>query len=758
MLKTLKSIVQSVNNTPNLESALNIIVSRVASAMNVAACTIYLLNPVKQRYFLRAAEGLNASAVGTVSLGINEGLVGLVGSRAEPVNLKEASKHPNFRGFPELQSSPYHGYLGVPIMHHRRVLGVINVRQREKHKFNDDEEAFLVTLAAQLAGVIAHTEIVSGQDVVGRQGAERVDGRFQGVPGPPGFAIGRAVVMYPTATLNAVPDRTITDIDQEIDIFRKAVQSVQSKIHELETKLADHLQPEYNALFDVYLQMLDDNALIGEVEARIREGNWAQSALKDVIFKQVARFNDAEDIYLRERGDDIRQLGQHILTNLQQAGPRRQKFPDRTVLIAEDLSPAMLGEIPREQLVGMVSMSGSANSHIAILAGALNVPTVMGVVDLPHLHLEGREVIVDSFRGHLYINPSSELRARYEATIKREQDFSSELEATRDMPCETLDGHRVRLWVNVNFAADIGQGLSQGTEGVGLYRTEFPFMHKERFPTEEEQRVLYREHMEKIAPRDITMRTLDIGGDKSLPYFPITEANPFLGWRGIRVTLDHPEILVVQVRAILKAHTGLQGTLRIMLPMITNIREIEEARRLITRCHQEIVEEGYQNPVPLVGVMIEIPAAAYQADTIAQQVDFIAVGSNDLTQYMLAVDRNNPRVAELYKELHPAMLKTLKLVADATLKAKKPISICGELAASPTGAVLLIAMGYEILSMNAIHLPRIRWAIRNMSMKKARQLLKETLVMDNAEQIEAHMAEALRDASLGRLLQPSTLA
>lgn len=758
MLSTLNNIIQEVVAAADLETALDIIVRRVAEAMEVTYCTIHLLDPKKKHYVLRAAKGLEASAIGEISATPEAGLIGLVGSRAEPVNLEDAELHPRFQGSPKLSAERYHAFLGVPVIHHRRLLGVLSVSRKEKRRFNETEEAFSVTLSTQIAAVIAHTEAVSGKNISGQRGAQRTDAIFKGTSGAPGVAIGQAVIMYPRANLNAVPDRTITDIDAEHRTCRKAIEAVKTEIHALQTKLVDHLQSEHSALFDLYLQMLADNALAGEIREYIDQGYWAQSALKYVIAKHTTRFAAMQDVYLRERGDDVRQLGQHILANLQQTGQRRLDFPDKAILIAEDLTLTMLGEIPRAQLAGMISMSGSANSHIAILSRALNVPTVMGVVDLPYLGLEGHTLIVDSFYGNVHINPSAALRTRYEVIIESEQDFANDLLEKQNLPCETPDHHRVHLWVNINLPADIDHALNWCAEGIGLYRTEFPFMDKEHFPTEEEQRTLYREHMKKFAPRDITMRTLDIGGDKLLPYFPIVEDNPFLGWRGIRVTLDHPEILTVQVRAMLKAHAGLKGRLRIMLPMITHVEETEEAKRLILRCHEEVIAEGYADTAPLIGVMIEVPAAVYQAEVYAHQMDFLAVGSNDLTQYILAVDRNNSQVAELYNELHPAMLRALLDIANAAHKANTAVSICGELAANPSGSILLMAMGYETLSMNAVNLPRIRWAIRNMPFKKARELLEQAMTMHSAAQITAFMEDALIKANLGRLLRPQETA
>ena len=358
----------------------------------------------------------------------------------------------------------------------------------------------------------------------------------------------------------------------------------------------------------------------------------------------------------------------------------------------------------------------------------------MGAVDLPYTRLQDRELIIDGYNGEVHLNPSDEFRARFESLLAEDAALNQDLEALRELPCETLDGKRLPLWVNTGLMADVARSLDQGAEGVGLYRTEVPFLLRERFPSEEEQRQIYRSQLEAFAPKPVTMRTLDIGGDKALSYFPIDEENPFLGWRGIRVTLDHPEIFLVQTRAMLKASEGLSN-LRIMLPMISNIGELDEALDFIHRAHRELVEEGADIELPPIGVMVEVPAAVYQARALARRADFLSVGSNDLTQYLLAVDRNNSRVADLYHAFHPAVLQALADVAKASRAAGKPVSICGELAGDPGAAVLLLAMGYDVLSMNATNLTRVKQAIRHIREEEAVALLDEVMQLDGCDAV-----------------------
>ncbi|MEQ8858349.1 MAG: phosphoenolpyruvate--protein phosphotransferase [Pseudomonadales bacterium] len=756
MLTTLRRIVQDVAAASSFQDALRIIVHDVRDALGTEVCSIYLLSPEGDRYLFVATEGLNQDAVGKLSLDVGQGLTTLVAERAEPINLENATEHPRFHYAPEIGEEPFNAFLGVPVIHHRQVLGVMVAQQRDKRRFDESEEAFLVTLSAQLATVVAHAEATGDiQKIFDAQTgkvSQAADVMFRGIAGAPGIAIGNAVVMQPPASLEGVPERQAEDVTTELLVLDRAINSVRDDIRRISEEFAQSLPREELALFDAYLHMLDDNALAGDMRERVQRGVWAQGALKQVIREHVRRFEAMEDPYLRERGADVKDLGLRVLAYLQDIRARKTQFPKDTVLVGHEVTPSMLANIPAEHLKGIVSVRGSGSSHVAILARALDIPAVMGAVDLPIADLDGQPLIVDGYYGEVFLNPTHELAESYQELIAEEREFAVELEDLKDLPSITLDGWRVLLWVNIGLSGDISRSLDRGAEGIGLFRTEVPFMTKEQFPSEEEQRVIYREHMEAFEPRPVTMRSLDIGGDKALSYFPITEENPFLGWRGIRVTLDHPEIFMVQARAMIKANAGLRGELRIMLPMISSVSEVEEAKALIHRAYIEVLEEGVQVKQPMVGVMIEVPAAVYQARELARRVDFLAVGSNDLTQYMLAVDRNNPRVADLYQETHPAVLSALREVARAAHREATGVGICGELAGSPVGAVLLMAMGYDVLSMNATNLPKVKWVMRNIKRSDARRMLVRVLRMTTAGEVQSYMRAQLIRAGLGRVV------
>ena len=755
MLASLRNIVQEVNSARNLGQVLSIIVKEVSTAMQAGVCSVYLFDESDQRYVLMASKGLRGESIGKVRLAMREGLVGLVAAREEPLNLENADKHPNFAYFEETGESPFHSFLGVPIIHHRKVLGVLVLQEESQRKFGDEEEAFVVTVCAQLSGAIAHAEATGALRQLASAGRGKSrEALFRGIPSSPGVGIGRVVLVSDTADLAAVPERFIKDSSAEIEIFRTALESAKKDMRNLGEGLESKLSSEEMALFEVYIRMLDDRSLGGEVIAAIIAGQAAQSAWSSVILKHVRTFQKMDDPYLRERAADVNDLGKRVLGYLQRNQKKSLPLPRRIILVGEDLSASALADIPVSRLVGIVSVKGSSNSHMAIVGRALGVPTVMGAVDLPWAEMEGHELIIDGFSGDVISRASRSMRRVYLERQREEKQLAKDLEKLRDIPCVTPDGVPLSLWMNTGLRQDIAIALKSSAQGVGLYRTEIPFLMRSSFPTEDEQTVIYREQLQGFAPQPVTMRTLDIGGDKDLPYFPIEEENPFLGWRGIRISLDHPEIFLAQIRAMLRASEGLNN-LRIMLPMISSVPELDRALELIDRAYNELLqEEGYNIQRPQVGAMIEVPAAVYQVKELGRRVDFLSVGTNDLTQYLLAVDRNNPRVANLYHALHPSVLRALKIIYEQATAVNCQISVCGEVAGDPIGAVVLLGLGYENLSMSANSLLKVKSMLNQVSKSEARILAKRALRMSDASSVSVFLSDALNRPELSKLYRP----
>ncbi len=752
MFAQLQRILHEVNKAHDIEQAVAVIVSRVGSAMGVDVCSVYLHEPDSRQLVLMASEGLNPESVGKVRLALNEGLVGLVASRAEPVNVENAFDHPQFKYIEETGEERYHAFLGVPIIHQRAVKGVLVVQQQETRRFSDEDESLLFTLAAQLAGAIAHAE-VNGELEALRGGGRIKAHAVGGIAGSPGVGVGKVQVIYPPANLDAVPDRETDDVASERAAFTRAVDAVREELRELGERLGDSLPADERGLFDAYQLILGGDSLVTDTLAAIDAGNWAPGALRTTVQAHAQVFDDMEDAYLRERGADIRDIGRRLLMQLQGSGPReREPIGPNTVLAGEDQTASHLAEAPSGHLVGVISTRGSSSSHVAILAQAMGIPAVMGAQDLPVGRIDGEEVVVDGYQGRVYIRPSASVIKEFKRLANEEAELSEGLSELRNLPAETVDGRRIPLLANTGLASDLLPSLQSGAEGIGLYRTEVPFLVRERFPSEDEQTELYKRVLASFAPRPVTLRTLDVGGDKPLSYFPIQEENPFLGWRGIRMTLDHPEIFVTQLRAMLRASLG-QNNLQVLFPMITSVQEFDEAMALLERAIAELVEAGEPVHRPLAGAMVEVPALLFQLDALARRADFLSIGSNDLTQYLLAVDRNNSHVADLYDTLHPAVLRALQQVVNAGHAHARPVSICGEMAGQPAAAVLLLGMGIDSLSMNAASLPRVKWVIRSFSQEQARVLLDEALTLETAPEVRRFINSALERAGLGGLVR-----
>ncbi|RUO23601.1 hypothetical protein CWE08_02855 [Aliidiomarina iranensis] len=750
MLTVLQRIVEAVNQAPDLDSALALIVQKARSALGSDVCSVYLADHDAQQFILMATEGLNLDANDRVTLNFGEGLISLAAQREEPLNIANASEHPNFKLVESVGEEAYRAMLVAPIIHQRKVLGVLAAQQRKARAFSAEEEAFVVTLAAQLATVIAHAEargLVSGHYSPWLR-------NLTGLPGAPGVAIGEAFIGKPAATLGSVVPRRTEFPWREIHKFRKAVLQTRMELRALAEQVAEYVAEDTLAIFDVYQSLLDASSLGDAVESKIKEGWMAQTSVKMAVEDFVAKFEDLDDSYLRERAVDVRDLGQRILSFLQDKNGGKPNFPDACILIAEEVTASMLAGVPRDKLQGLVSLQGSANSHAAIMARSMGIPAVFGVNQVPLGYLADQHLIVDGYSGEIFVNPPQQLMQEYEILRDEEFELAEMVADHREDEACTLDGISVSLQINAGMNVEHDQQRLGHYEGIGLYRTEIPFMMRERFPTEKEQYDLYRPVLESTGSLPVVMRTLDVGGDKPLPYFPIHEENPFLGWRGIRMTLDHPEIFLVQVRAMLRANIGLDN-LQILLPMITTLDEVDESIRLINQAYFEVRNELLQNQPgavvnrPKIGVMIEVPALLYQLEAVAKKVDFFSVGTNDLTQYLLAVDRNNSRVAGLYDSFHPALLHALQFIVKRCRELNKPVSICGEMAGDPGGALLLVAMGYRSLSMSTHNLDKTRWILRHLDSEIMQTLLSKVMQCTHPDQVRRIVRLKLEALGLG---------
>ncbi|MCE7630380.1 phosphoenolpyruvate--protein phosphotransferase, partial [Vibrio fluvialis] len=447
---------------------------------------------------------------------------------------------------------------------------------------------------------------------------------------------------------------------------------------------------------------------------------------RQVVETYSNRFARMSDAYLRERAQDVRELGQRLLYFLYNTEHEQQQLDKPIILVVRELTASILAALPKDKLLAVVSLEGAANSHAAILSRALGIPAIMGVsVNLKQIN--GKKGIVDGYSGKLFISPAKQVLSEYRALANEERELSKMVNEAISEPAFTQDGQRIELLLNAGLSADTNIAINQGVDGVGLYRTEISFLLQHRFPSEEEQIQLYRTVLAAYPNQRVVMRTLDIGGDKPLPYLPIEEDNPFLGWRGIRFTLDHPDIFMIQLRAMMRASRG-YNNLSILLPMISGTKELDDALALIHQAYAETRKVDDQIVMPEIGIMVEVPSMLYLLPLVANKIDFVSVGTNDLTQYLLAVDRNNSRVADVYESMHPAVVMALKQIQHTCEQHQIPVCVCGELAGDPIGSLLLIGLGYTALSMNTSNVARVKYLVRHSDMSELRSLADKALM------------------------------
>ncbi|CQQ89810.1 fused phosphoenolpyruvate-protein phosphotransferase PtsP/GAF domain [Yersinia enterocolitica] len=729
----------------SLTDALELLVNETCLAMDTEVCSIYLADNDRRCYYLMATRGLKKPRGRTITLAFDEGIVGLVGRLAEPINLADAQSHPSFKYVPQVKEDRFRAFLGVPIIYRRQLLGVLVVQQREHRQFDESEESFMVTLATQLAGILSQSQLNA---IFGQYRQTRI----RALAAAPGVAVAEGWQDTSQPSLDLVYEASTLDTAQERERLTQALEEAAAEFRRFSKRFAASSQKESAAIFDLYSHLLNDARLKRELFAQIDAGSVAEWAVKQVVEQFAAQFASLQDTYMRERASDLRALGQRLLFHLDDSTSGASQWPERFILVADELTATLLAEVPQDRLAGVVVRDGAANSHAAILVRAMGIPTVMGADIQPAL-LNQRLLIVDGYRGEVLVDPEPVLVKEYQRLVTEEIELSKLAEDDVEQPAALKSGERIQVMLNAGLSPEHEQLLGGRVDGVGLYRTEIPFMLQSGFPSEEEQVAQYQGMLQLYPNKPVTLRTLDIGADKQLPYMPISEENPCLGWRGIRVTLDQPEIFLIQVRAMLRANAG-TGNLGILLPMITSLEEVDEAKRLIDRAGREVQEVlGYELPQPKLGVMVEVPAMIFMLPYLKSRVDFISVGTNDLTQYLLAVDRNNTRVASLYDSLHPAMLQVLSHILTQATQSGLQVSLCGEMAGDPMGALLLVGLGYRNLSMNDRSVARIKYLLRNIDLVDAQALAERVLNAQMTTDVRHLTAAFMERRGLGGLIR-----
>ncbi len=563
----------------------------------------------------------------------------------------------------------------------------------------------------------------------------------QGISASRGIAYGQ-VFVYVQSEIE-VPTYVV-DAEKRIDEiarFEKALVATRQQIAKIKAEVEKNLGEDEALIFDAHLLVLEDQALIGET---IREfettGHNIETCFDKVSQRYIHAFAEIDDEYLRERAGDIKDVAQRVLHNLLgQAENSLSKLAEKRIVIANDLTPSDTASIDRSTAIGLVTDKGSKTSHAVIVARSMKVPAVVGVRDLSTRLKTGDWVIVDGYDGVVIIHPSETTLFRYGKIRLQKKTFEQHLLDANQKPAVTLDGVPVALMANIEKVDETAQVKEYFAEGVGLYRTEYLYLNSARIPTEQEQFLAYKAVAEAVAPHPVIVRTLDLGGDKPMASAPglfQKESNPFLGYRAIRFCLDNPAIFKDQLRAVLMASA--HGKVRLMYPMISGVDEMQRANAVLAECKAELKERGQPFDDKLaVGAMIEIPSAATTTDLLAEECDFFSIGTNDLIQYLLAIDRGNDRIAHLYEPTHPAVIRTLKHIVTEATKRKVPVSVCGEMAGDPIYTPLLLGLGIQGLSMTPTSLPAVKYVVRAMTMKDAKALADEALTMGSAKEIHA---------------------
>ena len=564
---------------------------------------------------------------------------------------------------------------------------------------------------------------------------------MQGIAASPGIAIGK-VYLFKKETLD-IDSKPIEEgkIYDEIKRFEEAKDKTRKQLEAIQKSISETLSKEEFEIFTAHMMMVNDPTLSYSVERYITVNKLnAEAALDKSINEIWEMFQSMDDDYIKDRAIDIRDVGTKMLYNL--AGREMAslaKLDDEVIVVSTDLTPSDTAQMDTEKVLGFVTDLGGKTSHTAIIARSLEIPAVIGLRDATTLLRGGEMAIVDGNKGIVIFNPTIDQIEHFNLLKKNYQVGKKELQELRTLPAMTLDGRKVEMAANIGMTRDVKSALKNGAEGIGLFRTEFLFMDRATFPSEDDQFNAYRLVVEQMEGRPVIIRTLDIGGDKNIGYmdFP-KETNPYLGWRAIRMCLDRPEILKNQLRAILRASH--YGNLRVMYPMIISIEEIRKANQILNEAKNELSKNGtpFDNNIQ-VGIMVETPAAALNAESLIEAVDFVSIGTNDLTQYTLAVDRGNEAIAHLYQPMHPAVLKLIKIVIEASHNAGKWVGMCGEMAGDASAAIVLLGMGLDEFSMSAGSIPNIKKIIRGISYKKAKCVADCVLSMTSSEEIVQYL-------------------
>ena len=696
------------------QQRLDKIVRLIAANMVAEVCSVYVLR-ADNVLELYATEGLKSTAVHRATLQVGRGLVGLIAAEARPLNLPDAQSHPAFAYLPETGEEIYHSFLGVPVLRAGRTLGVVVVQNRSYRNYAEEEIEALQTTAMVLAEMFASGEMedltIPGADLDVNRPVH-----LRGTAFAEGIALGHVVLHEPRVVVTQL---IAEDVELELRRLDAAMASLRLSVDDLLARGAEVGTGEHREILEAYKMFAEDRGWTRRLQEAIANGLTAEAAVERVQNDTRAQMTRQTDPFLRDRLHDFDDLANRLLRELmgRPHGPLSSELPGDAVVVARNMGPADLLDYDRERLRGLVLEEAGATSHVAIVARALGIATVGQLEDVVALAEAGDPIIVDGDTGDVHLRPPADIETAYADKARFRARKQEQYRLTRHEPSITRDGVEIALHINAGLIMDMPRLEESGAAGVGLFRTELQFMVASAFPRQNEQETFYRQVLDAANGKPVTFRSLDVGGDKVLPYFrQQKEENPAMGWRAIRLGLDRPALLKTQARALLKAAAGRE--LRLMFPMVAEVVEFERAKAIIKREQNHLARHGHAGPVRVVlGTMIEVPSLLFQLDELFCAVDFASVGSNDLMQFIMASDRSNTRLAGRFDPLNAAFLRALRAITSAAERAGKPLTLCGELAGRPLDAIALMAIGFRSLSMASAAIGPVKSAIRALELE-----------------------------------------
>jgi phosphotransferase system enzyme I (PtsP) len=734
----------------DLGETLDNLVRLVARRMRAGVCSIYLLEDDAQNLVLSATRGLRLEAIGQVRLRIGEGIVGSCLESRRAVAVAHVQQDPRFIAFPEAGEERFRSMLAVPLFVRNHPVGVLTVQTRRTRQFSPEEIDLLETISGQVAAIVLNARLLDrafhGEAIAPpkpKPAESYAPGSsVRGIAISPGLTQGPIHLQVPPLDLDSLDYRPARSRTTEWRSVERALRETVRQLSDLREAVGERFGEEFADVFTTHIMILEDVGFREKLRRHVFDHGNGSQALVDTMRDYTAIFSAASDPMTKERASDVEDVLRRAIGELLGVQQHNTPLRDGVIVVAERIVPSDFGLLETEKIAAIITEHGGPTSHAAIFARSLAIPSVTGLHGLVERIRPSDRVIVDGLDGAVIVNPTAEQREAHAQKVASFERAVGRLDEFRDLPARTADGVEILLRANIGGLNDLDLVKRSGARGVGLFRTEILALLSRGFPDEEEQVQIYRRVAETVAPDSVTVRTFDLGGDKALPGQVIDEANPQLGWRSIRMLLDLEQVLGAQLRAILRANTP--GNLRIMIPMLTSMDELDAARAALQAACGDL---GIAEPPPL-GVMIETPAAAVIADRIAEQVDFFAIGTNDLVQYMLAVDRENERVAAAYDPFHPAVLMQIRRVADAARAAGIPCSLCGELAGNPIAAPVLIGLGVHELSMTPFGIALVRPVVHRTSAREAVELVAELEQCARASEVRERIALAYTEMGI----------